>query len=633
MEGQTPLDNGPEINTGGGKTGKGKWIGIGIAVIVVLGGVGVAMARPKAATGIQSSNLYKVKSAATQKTIKTVGTVQSKSEVNLAFQGQGGRVTSVKVKVGDKVKAGQVVATLDDSSTQAQLQQAEAGLSQAQGALAQAQAGVVKTTEGPTSATVSVAQSNVNKAKTALAAAQKQYQDQLTAYNDRTVAKEQLTQAQNAYQQAKTALQTAQQNQQQAVQAAQKKLKADQNNLQTLKSNLDQAKSNYGNITKKQVDQAYQKYQTALNRFKSFQNGSFSGPNPYEVQMKNYQAVWQSDNQGYTALQNAQNAYNQGEALVQNDQSALTQAQNGVSQAQAQFDAAKKALASAQATYNDRTQAKQALDAAKTQVNQAKAALKEAQASYQQTVQPPDKGSVASANAAVQTAQAQVKTAQAQVKAAKLQESYMTLRAPVAGIITTKNIQVGDQVSPGQPAFVLDVHQLQVNLPVSESQLPLVHNGDTVQVTVPEDPGQTFTGKVFQIDPTPIQGNGSSFKVEATIQDPKHQLKPGMTGHTTIHLSNSKNAVIVPAIAMHTVNGQQGVYLYDTSTKSNAKVSNSTTNVAGMSLPPHVIFKRVVVSSQGPYQDEVSSGLKNGDKILLGQGSFLVGSNGTIQQN
>lgn len=632
MEGQTPLGNEMPINTGGGKSRKGRWIGIGVAVIVVLGVGAVVVARPQAATGIQPNNLYQVKSAATQKSVTTVGSVQSTSEVNLAFQGQGGRVKSVHVKVGDKVKAGQVIATLDDSTTKTQLQQAKAGLAQAQGALAQAQAGVVKTTEGPTSATVSVAQSNVNKAKTALASAQKQYQDQLSAYNDRTVAKQQLTQAQNAYQQAKTALQTAQQNQQQGVQAAQQKLQADQNNLQTLKTNLDRAKSNYGTITKQQVDKAYQNYQTALSHFDSFQNGSYAGTNPYAAELKNDQSIWQGYNQGYTDLQNAQNAYDQGQAAVQNDQSALTQAKNGVSQDQSQYDAAKKALASAQATYNDRTQAKQALDAAKTQVDQAQAAVKEAQAAYQQTVQPPDKGSLDSANAAVQTAQAQVQTAQAQVQAAQLQESYMTLKAPVAGTITTKNIQVGDQVSGGQPAFVLDVHQLQVNLPVSESQLPLVHTGDAVKLTVPENPGETFSGKVFQIDPTPIQGNGSSYKVEATIQDPKHHLQPGMTGNATIELSNAKSSVIVPSIALHTVNGRQGVYVYDTSAKSKANTTKSS-NTAGLSLPPNVIFKPVVISSQGPYQDEISSGLKSGDKIVLGQGSFLVGANGTIQPN
>lgn len=637
MEGQTSLNHELELNTSGGKTPKGKWIAIGIGVIVVLGVVAVVVARPKAATGLPSRDLYQVKSAAAEKNISTVGTVASESQANLSFQGQGGRVTEVKVKVGDTVKKGQVLATLDDSTTQTQLKQAQAGLAQAQGALAQAQAGVVQTTEGPTTAAVSVAQSNVQKAQAALKAAQKQYQDQLAAYNDRTTAQAQLTQAQNAYNQAQTALQTAQQNQQDGVQSAQQQLQADQTNLQTLKTNLDQAKSNYGNITKQQVDTAYQNYQSALSHFNSFQNGSFAGTNPYASELQNDESIWQGYNQGYTALQNAQNAYNQGQATVQSDQSALTKAQTGVSQAQAAFDAAKKALASAQSTYDDRTSAKQAVDADKSAVNQAQAALQEAKAAYNQTVQPPTKGSLASANAAVQTAQAQVQTAQAQVQAAQLQESYMTLKAPVAGVITTKNIQVGDMASPSQPAFVLDVHQLQVNLPVSESQLPLVHNGDTVQLTVPEKPGQTFTGKVFQIDPTPIQGNGSSYKVEATIADPKHELKPGMTGNTTIQLSTSKSSVMVPSIAVHTVNGTQGVYVYDASgsSKASSKSSNAASNGStslgsGLSLPAGVVFKPVVVAGQGPYQDEISSGLKNGDKVVLGQGAFLVSANGSI---
>ncbi|GMA63489.1 efflux RND transporter periplasmic adaptor subunit [Alicyclobacillus fastidiosus] len=660
METQTSLNSELGGSQNYGKNPRRKWIMIGVAVIVVLGaGIAVAERPTASAAAIPPSDLYQVHSLASAKTIATEGTVQSTSQINLSFQGQaGGRVTAVKVGVGDYVKAGQVIATLDDSATKNALQQAESALAQAeagvaqaqgnvaqaQGGVAQSQAGLVKATEGPTTATVQVANSNVQKAQAALTAAEQQYKDQQAAYNDRSVAYQQLVAAQNAAQEAKTALDTAQADQQTQVDAAQQALTAAQNNLQTAQTNLASAQQKDGDITEQQVQTAYQNYQTALSRFDGYQSEFGDANNPYASQMQNYEEVYQGLDQGYTELQSDQTAYNSAVATVAQAQSQLTAAQNGLSSAQSQYDAAEKALQTAQATYNDRTAAKQALDSAQSQVQQAKAALTNAQAAYNQTVQPSDKGTLDAAQASIQTSQAGVKTADAGVQAAdaqvksaeaavsnaELNESYMTLKAPVSGVITAKNIQPGDTVSGGQTAFVMDVQQLQVALPISESQMPYVHQGQKVSLSVPEIPGKTFTATIFEIDPTPIQGNGTSYQALATLDNPPQALKSGMTGPVTIDVSGDEETMVVPSIALHTVNGQQGVYVYDPAA---AKTKAAESEAATLGLPQNVMFQPVTVSGQNAYQDEVTAGLKDGDKIVLGEGAFLVGDNGTEDQS
>lgn len=657
MDTQTSLNSEIGLGNNSGKNPRRKWILAGIAVIVVLGvGIGIAERPSASAAEIPPSDLYQVHSLASKKTISTEGTVQSASEVNLSFQGQGGKVTSVKVKVGDHVKAGQVIATLDDSATknavqqaQSALDQAEAGVSQAEGNVAQAQgnvaeaqAGLVKATEGATPATKSVAESNVEKAQAALTAAQQQYKDQQAAYNDRTTAYQQLVAAQNAAQEAKAALDTAQANQQSQIDAAQQALTAAQNNLQTAETNLQSAKQKDGNITEQQVEQAYQNYQEALSHFNSYQSTYGDANNPYASELQNYESIYEGLNQGYTELQSDQTAYNSAVAAVAQAKAQLTSAQNGISTAQAQYDAAEKALQTAQSTYNDRTAAKQALDAAQSQVQQAKAALANAQAAYKQTVEPADKGTVDSAKAGIQTSQAGVKTADAGVQAAEAQvksaqaalnnaelnESYMTLRAPVSGVITDKNIQPGDTVSPGQTAFVLDVQQMQVALPISESQMPYVHQGQKVTFTVPEIPNKTFTATIFQVDPTPIEGNGGSYQALATVDNPTSNLKSGMTGPVSIDVSGQQDTMVVPAIAIHNENGQQGVYLYNPKATKSEKAQASQ-----LGLPENVIFQPVSVQSEGGYQAEVTSGLNDGDKVVLGEGAFLVGNNGTVDES
>ena len=75
-----------------------------------------------------------------KQTVLATGQVVSSTDLNLSFNGSG-TVKSIKVKVGDKVKAGQVLATLDQSSEQA-------ALTSARGALAAANAGYKKILEG-----------------------------------------------------------------------------------------------------------------------------------------------------------------------------------------------------------------------------------------------------------------------------------------------------------------------------------------------------------------------------------------------------------------------------------------------------------------------------------------------------
>ncbi|MCL6636770.1 MAG: efflux RND transporter periplasmic adaptor subunit [Alicyclobacillus sp.] len=654
VEQSAPLTPGPKRR----KT----WLA-GVAVLVVLGvGAAVVARSLQASPAIPASNLYKVEYAAAQTEIQTQGTIESESEINLSFQGSGGKIVQLNAKVGDHVHAGQLLAAVDDSAQRAQLAAAQAAEAQAEGNLAAAQARLVQVTEGPTQATVAVAQSNVDKAKAALAAAQQQYQDQKALYDDRTAAYQQVVAAQNAVNQAKAALDMAQQNQSANIQAAQSELSAAQQQLATAQQNYQQAQQQYGNITEDQVKQAYQDYLNALASYQSYQKNGFAGPNPYAGVLQSTLNVYQGLNTGYTALQQAQQAYTSAQAAVAKAQSDLTSAQNAVSTAQAQYDAAQKNLEVAQQVYNDRTQAKTALDNAASAVQQAEAALKNAQAAYQQTVQPPDQGSLQAAQAGVQTAQAGVQTAQAQLQAAQVAEDNTQLKAPADGVITQKLHDAGDVVAPNQPVFVLDVKQLQVNVQVSETQVHFVHPGDTLTMTVPQLPGVTLTGKVFEVYPTPEPGNPSTYDVKATLNDPSGQAKPGMTGQVTLHVGNQDKVILLPTMALYTVNGQTGVFVVSRKGSAGApgQASNSAAangpqpgageNATGnltvspafaggsqgsgaagsqvrvLNLPPGVVFRPVTVSSWGTFESVISSGLQPGDEVLLGESKFVAGT-------
>ncbi len=99
--------------------------------------------------------------------LKFSGSLMSANEANLSFQ-MGGRVQELKVKEGDRVKAGTVLILLDTSLLQLQLQQAQAAYDGARAAFD-------KVKQGPTRDDVAVAKADLDKAKAGLDQAQAAY--------------------------------------------------------------------------------------------------------------------------------------------------------------------------------------------------------------------------------------------------------------------------------------------------------------------------------------------------------------------------------------------------------------------------------------------------------------------------
>lgn len=100
--------------------------------------------------------------------IKTDGTVKPAEDLSLSFQ-KSGQITDVKVKVGDKVKKGSALITLD-------VKDAQASINQASAALQSAEASYNKLINGATSADAQIAEVALTNAKLALENTKKQQQ-------------------------------------------------------------------------------------------------------------------------------------------------------------------------------------------------------------------------------------------------------------------------------------------------------------------------------------------------------------------------------------------------------------------------------------------------------------------------
>jgi membrane fusion protein (multidrug efflux system) len=180
-------------------------------------------------------------------------------------------------------------------------------------------------------------------------------------------------------------------------------------------------------------------------------------------------------------------------------------ADSALKAAQAQWRASQQRLAQAQAEGErarvDLQGRRQAVERSQAHTAEAQAILAGAQANRQ---------SVEIKQAQVETARALVQQAQADLEAARLQRSYTAIRAPVAGVIARKRVEVGQVVQAGRPVLALvPLEHIWVEANFKETQLRHMRPGQHATLHVDAYPDRVFTGTIDSLSP----GTGSVFSL------------------------------------------------------------------------------------------------------------------------
>jgi Cu(I)/Ag(I) efflux system membrane fusion protein len=124
------------------------------------------------------------------------------------------------------------------------------------------------------------------------------------------------------------------------------------------------------------------------------------------------------------------------------------------------------------------------------------------------------------------------------------------LRAPIGGVVVTKNIKEGDYVKTGEPLFrIADLSGLWLHLQAFESDLAKLRYGQAVVFTVEAWPGETFTGRIAFIAPE-VDPRTRTVAVRVNVPNPDARLKPGMfaQGEVRVKLAGD-NQVFAPDLA------------------------------------------------------------------------------------
>lgn len=131
------------------------------------------------------------------------------------------------------------------------------------------------------------------------------------------------------------------------------------------------------------------------------------------------------------------------------------------------------------------------------------------------------------------------------IRESKKPDLYITLRAPIGGVVMKKNAILGQFVKEGQEMFVInDLSHVWVQLDAYERNMPWIRYGQNVTFTTAAVPGKTYGGKIIFIDPV-LNMNTRTVNVRVDAANPEFELKPHMFVNAVIQVEvdNAGNVI------------------------------------------------------------------------------------------
>ncbi len=201
---------------------------------------------------------------------------------------------------------------------------------------------------------------------------------------------------------------------------------------------------------------------------------------------------------------------------------------------------------------------------------------------------------------AITTAQIALQQAEAQLRDAETAFNRTTLYAPIDGVVTDLNIDLGQPVLAGRSVIqISNVSTLGLTAQVDEEDISLINESLTAYVELDALPNVRLPASVRQIEILGTEVNGVvSYDTHFGLSQVEPQVRVGMTGEAYIVLEAKQSVLVVPTNFLHVeTDGRVFVDVLD--------AKNIETRV------------EVTLGLQGSDNSEVLSGLRDGDVVVL----------------
>ncbi len=185
------------------------------------------------------------------------------------------------------------------------------------------------------------------------------------------------------------------------------------------------------------------------------------------------------------------------------------------------------------------------------------------------------------------------------------------IHSPYAGVVVSKPVFVGMQVTPGMTLYtVADLSSVWVMADVYEYEVGGVKVGDKAALSLPAYPGRKFTGVVSYINPF-MDKEARTVKVRMEFANPHLELKPEMYANVEISAGKSRKAVTVPKEAVIR-GGKHDIVII--------------ARGGGLYDP-----REVTLGVEGRDYFEIASGLYEGETVVA-SANFLIDSESNLRE-
>jgi HlyD family secretion protein len=216
-------------------------------------------------------------------------------------------------------------------------------------------------------------------------------------------------------------------------------------------------------------------------------------------------------------------------------------AEQSVLDAQADRELKKVEFQRNQTLYERNVVSAEARDTAYTNLKRAEAVYEHNKQTYDELVEGTRKEQIAINRANVQTARQNLDLS-------RIRLAYTSLYAPKSGVITVRQAELGEVMLTGTPVVTIaDIDHLWLRGYVSETDLGRVRWGQSATVRKDTFPGKTYKGRVSFISseaeftPKSVETHKERvtlvYRIKIDLNNPNHELKPGMPADAEIDLS------------------------------------------------------------------------------------------------
>jgi len=190
--------------------------------------------------------------------------------------------------------------------------------------------------------------------------------------------------------------------------------------------------------------------------------------------------------------------------------------------------------------------------------------------------------------------------------------SIISIKSPANGVITNRNIEVGDMFSAGViPFSIANIDTLLIEVGVSEQIVTKIAEGEEVTVVVSSISEEPFKGVITAISPAADLQTGS-FTVKIEVDNTNSQYRAGMIANITFKVDGKEDAIVVPIDSILSDGEKQYCYIVEEDRAKQVEVTTGIDNGIEM---------------------EITNGLNKGDRLIIKGQNYVNDTSLVIEED